>query len=735
MPKFNGVSEVKDNDTYEQLVKQGSFTGSDGVVYTYDQTGRLYVTDDHVEEELRGYITDLQNKVGSLESGSSDISENKLDKNLGAENSGKLLNIDSSGNITTLDNGIAGQVLTSNGESQSPIWSNLDLPEQNVISLIGTEDDPIILLNDIEDGKSYLIGGYFKRYPNSTAIYHFPTVSEAGSIARCTGVGTDVQGRKIIEIYGWSIVSANHATKEVPARNANYIERIYLNPNGTSGISANSYVGLKQINYKDIVDYIWAPTSGGKAGQILKSNGNNAPTWIDLPNSGIEILTGTAESPINFATDMEVNHLYSCSGVFFNTVASSAQSSISGKTVNFQDQGRSFLFYKRNNTSVVCLASSHNTGNQTTSVIIFSAMYGITEITFDSTTGELTNIRSGMGFGRVNGIEGNGNAQALGIYAPIESGTSGQLLQSNGEGVAPTWVTANYASSADLETKLDVNQGTENINKLLNVGSDGNISFIDNNYITSSVNNLDNYYLKTETYTREEVNNQINTIRTGLFKPVDVLPDVGEEGYIYLVSNSNSQGDISTQAEVDNTRDEYIWIADSNKYEYIGSTSIDLTNYYTKEETDNKFVSKQLNNIEFYYDNETGQEESTFIMAKTGSIAIGASDGVSDAQPPYSYAFFRKDGEMAFINIQTTGAANQIYLNADGINIDVTDGVSSQIALSIEADGIYDRISSSKLKLITETEYTNLLDRIAALEANSITTEDVLTINQGNSQQ
>ena len=180
----------------------------------------------------------------------------------------------------------------------------------------------------------------------------------------------------------------------------------------------------------------------GTAGQILQSNGaNQAPTWIDIVNNkeNVTILTGTNDNPINFATDMEVNHLYSCSGVFFNTISPSAQSSISGKTVNFQDQGRSFLFYKRDNTSVVCLASSHNTNSKTT-VIIFSAMYGITEITFDSTTGELTNIRSGMGFGRVNGIEGNGNAQALGIYAPIESGSVGQILQSNGEGIAPTWV-------------------------------------------------------------------------------------------------------------------------------------------------------------------------------------------------------------------------------------------------------------------------------------------------------
>ena len=304
--------------------------------------------------------------------------------------------------------------------------------------------------------------------------------------------------------------------------------------------------------------------------------------------------------------------------------------------------------------------------------------------------------------------------------------------------VTPTGIFTNngtLAYTTDLNNKLDKNQGASNAGKLMSVSADGSIEYIINNYITNSANNLTNYYLKTETYTKDEVNNQINAIRTGLFKPVDVLPDVGEEGYIYLVSNSSSQGDVSTQAETENVRDEYIWIAADNKYEYIGSTSIDLTGYYTKEETDNKFVSKQLNNIEFYYDNEAGQEESTFIMAKTGSIAIGASDGVSDAQPPYSYAFFRKDGEIGFLTVQATDAINQIYLNANGINIDVSDGVSSQIALSIEADGIYDKISSSKLKLITETEYTNLLNRIAVLEANSITTEDVLTINQGNSQQ
>lgn len=693
MPKFNGVSEVKDNDIYEQLVKQGSFTGSDGVVYTYDQTGRLYVTNDHVEEELRGYITDLQNKVNSLESGSSSISENKLDKNLGTENSGKLLNVDSDGNITTLDNGTVGEVLKSNGPGQVPTWANIS---KDIELLTSDESQPISLVDSMEDNKLYYLSGIFSlnNYPFSLEISNDRKIlakKDSSTTSAYDGSGSITLFEAGYDVSGSNLYIYNY-------RGGNAVIAFNRTTNNVTGIS--NYAMLGNINgdyYNNLKPRnIYAPTTSGTSRQILQSNGPyNAPTWIDF-SQGITTLVGTEDEPINFATDMEVNHLYSCSGVFFNTVASSAQSSISGKTVNFQDQGRSFLFYKRNNTSVVCLASSHNTTNSKTTVIIFSAMYGITEITFDSTTGELTNIRSGMGFGRVNGIEGNGNAQALGIYAPIESGTSGQLLQSNGEGVAPTWVTANYASSADLETKLDVNQGTENINKLLNVGSNGNISLIDNNYITSSVNNLDNYYLKTETYTREEINNQINTIRTGLFKPVDVLPDVGEEGYIYLVSNSNSQGDISTQAETENVRDEYIWIAADNKYEHIGSTSVDLTNYYNKTETDNLLDDK----------------------VNTSSIQIFTLNVTSDDQ--YNIDSTGK------VNIDGDGGYNNIVYNP----ITGSSGLDGHI---ITRKTNVDRIANALNSLVDRV--AALEEQITALEANSITTEDILTINQGNSQQ
>lgn len=68
---------------------------------------------------------------------------------------------------------------------------------------------------------------------------------------------------------------------------------------------------------------------------------------------------------------------------------------------------------------------------------------------------------------------------------------------------------------------------------------------------------------------------------TGLsFEVVEELPQTGEEGVIYLVPNE------------DETYTEYIWIADEERFELIGTTDVDLTNYYTKTETDEKLVLK-----------------------------------------------------------------------------------------------------------------------------------------------
>lgn len=56
-------------------------------------------------------------------------------------------------------------------------------------------------------------------------------------------------------------------------------------------------------------------------------------------------------------------------------------------------------------------------------------------------------------------------------------------------------------------------------------------------------------------------------------KPVSTLPTTGEDGIIYLVPN-NGTGQ--------NVKDEYVWI--NGAYELLGTTAVDLSGYYTKEE-------------------------------------------------------------------------------------------------------------------------------------------------------
>ena len=104
----------------------------------------------------------------------------------------------------------------------------------------------------------------------------------------------------------------------------------------------------------------------------------------------------------------------------------------------------------------------------------------------------------------------------------------------------------------------------------------------DSGFITKLVNDLSNYYLKSETYTKTEVNNLIGQIGSLQFQVVNELPVTGNSSYIYLVPSSNP----TTQ----NIKDEYIWV--NNAWEQIGSTQIDLTSYATEN-----WVNSQISNF------------------------------------------------------------------------------------------------------------------------------------------
>lgn len=91
-------------------------------------------------------------------------------------------------------------------------------------------------------------------------------------------------------------------------------------------------------------------------------------------------------------------------------------------------------------------------------------------------------------------------------------------------------------------------------------------------YITKSVNDLLNYYLKSESYSKEEINTLIGQIKTISIQKVSQLPTIGQDNIIYLVPKESSTNDV---------HNEYIYI--DNSWELIGNTQIDLTGYATEE--------------------------------------------------------------------------------------------------------------------------------------------------------
>ena len=102
----------------------------------------------------------------------------------------------------------------------------------------------------------------------------------------------------------------------------------------------------------------------------------------------------------------------------------------------------------------------------------------------------------------------------------------------------------------------------------------------DENFITNTVNNLSNYYLKTETYTQSEVNNLISQLTALSIKIVEELPTTDiSTTTIYLIN-------------VSGTNNYNQWMYINNAWANLGSTSVDLTNYYTKGQTDTLLDSK-----------------------------------------------------------------------------------------------------------------------------------------------
>ena len=113
----------------------------------------------------------------------------------------------------------------------------------------------------------------------------------------------------------------------------------------------------------------------------------------------------------------------------------------------------------------------------------------------------------------------------------------------------------------------------------------------DENFISNLVEDLKNYYLKSETYTRTEIDALINAVNQFGVKIVSELPTENINTHIfYLLPKEGSEDDIYT---------EYIYV--NNEWEKIGTTEVKLTidselSESSENAVQNKVITQELNN-------------------------------------------------------------------------------------------------------------------------------------------
>ena len=125
------------------------------------------------------------------------------------------------------------------------------------------------------------------------------------------------------------------------------------------------------------------------------------------------------------------------------------------------------------------------------------------------------------------------------------------------------------------------------------------------NIIQQMSENLVNLY-----YTKGEVDLLINDLEFGIMRKVDALPAVGQEHIIYLVPKAAPATGF----------DEWLWMADENRFELIGDTNIDLSDYYKKSEVDT------LVNTEKTRAQGVEQALQDEILGQTGAIQTAISN-------------------------------------------------------------------------------------------------------------
>lgn len=231
----------------------------------------------------------------------------------------------------------------------------------------------------------------------------------------------------------------------------------------------------------------------------------------------------------------------------------------------------------------------------------------------------------------------------------------------NGEEVAPVDDTINIdipefeqLTTEDILDMIGLSQ--EELDTLSTIIADTEVR-IDKTYSSSKiVESITQCLSDSKTYTLE----QIAQAATASYKVVATTDEVTELRYIYLIENEE-------------TYDLYILEEDTNEVVKIGTTKIDLSGYYTKEETDTTFV---LNTVFDLLAQSIGDVTTLTTEAKVivdainevAGIAEGKLDAVHEVENAGKFLVIADDGRVTYAEPSAASgdsAENIAYINAD----------------------------------------------------------------------
>ena len=132
-------------------------------------------------------------------------------------------------------------------------------------------------------------------------------------------------------------------------------------------------------------------------------------------------------------------------------------------------------------------------------------------------------------------------------------------------------------ASADTLGGIKVGAGLAINEGVLNATGGGTADSVDWSNVQNKPTKVSDFTNDSGFQTSEQVNQAISTAIADIqgisYSIVSELPQTGEAGVIYLLSNSGTDSNIY---------DEYIWITD--KFEKIGTTAVDLSGYVQESE-------------------------------------------------------------------------------------------------------------------------------------------------------